>query len=33
MIEVMRSEIASEYDDYGYIPLSQITPIERKIKN
>lgn len=32
VIEVMRSEIASEYDDYGYIPLSQITPIERKIK-
>ena len=32
VVEVMRSEIASEYDDYGYIPLSQITPIERKIK-
>lgn len=32
VVEVMRSEIASEYDDYGYIPLYQITPIERKIK-
>lgn len=32
VIEVMKSDIASEYDDYGYIPLSQITPIERKIK-
>lgn len=32
VVEVMRAEIASEYDDYGYIALSQITPIERKIK-
>lgn len=32
VVEVMKSDIASEYDDYGYIPLSQITPIERKIK-
>lgn len=33
VVEVMKSEIANEYDDYGYIPLSQITPIERKVKN
>lgn len=32
VIELMRSEEKSEYDDYGSIPLSQITPIERKIK-
>lgn len=32
MIEVLRTEIASEYDDYGYIPLTQITPVERKVK-
>ncbi len=32
VVEVMKSDIASEYDDYGYISLSQITPIERKIK-
>lgn len=32
VLEVMRSEIASEYDDYGNIPLYQITPIERKVK-
>ncbi len=32
VIEILRSEVASEYDDYGYIPLSQITPIERKVK-
>lgn len=33
VIEVMRSEIASEYDDYGHISLSQMTPIRRKVKN
>lgn len=32
VVEVLRSEIASEYDDYGCIPLFQITPIERKVK-
>ena len=32
VVEIMKSALASEYDDYGYIPLSQITPIERKIK-
>ncbi len=32
VVEVMRSEIKSKYNDYGYIPLSQITPIMRKIK-
>lgn len=32
VIEVLKTEVASEYDDYGYIPLSQITPIERKVK-
>lgn len=32
VIEVMRNENASEYDDYGYIPMEQITPIERKAK-
>lgn len=32
VIEILRSEVASEYDDYGHIPLSQITPIERKVK-
>lgn len=32
VIEVMKSEIANEYDDYGYIPLSQITSVERKVK-
>lgn len=32
VIEVLSSGAATEYDDYGYIPLSQITPIERKVK-
>lgn len=32
IIEIMRSQTESAYDDYGYIPLSQITPIEREIK-
>lgn len=32
IIEILRTEVANEYDDYGYIPLSQITPIERKVK-
>ena len=32
VIEILKSEVASEYDDYGYIPLSQITPIEREVK-
>lgn len=32
VIEVMKSEIASDYDDYGYISLSQIIPIERKVR-
>lgn len=32
IIEILKTEVVNEYDDYGYIPLSQITPIERKVK-
>ena len=32
VIEAMKAEVANEYDDYGFIPLPQITPIGRKIK-
>ena len=32
IIDILKTEVANEYDDYGYIPLSQITPIERKVK-
>lgn len=32
IVEVLKAEIASEYDDYGKIPLTQITPIERRVK-
>lgn len=32
VIEVLKSEVATEYDDYGYIPISQITPVERNVK-
>lgn len=32
IIEILETEVANEYDDYGNIPLTQITPMERKIK-
>ena len=32
IIDAMKSSVADQYDDYGYIPLSQITPIERKVR-
>lgn len=32
VIEVLENEIKDEYSDYGKIPLTQITPLERKIK-
>lgn len=32
VIEILKSVVATEYDDYGYIPMSQITHIERKVK-
>ena len=32
VIEVLQSEVASEYDDYGYIPLAQVSPLRRKVK-
>ena len=32
IIKVMQSEVTSEYDDYGYISLTQISPIRQKIK-
>lgn len=32
VIKILKSEVASEYDDYGYISLSQITSMERKVK-
>lgn len=32
IVELLKSEIACEYDDYGSISLSQIRPIERKIR-
>lgn len=32
VIEALKAEVANEYDDYGYIPLSQITPIERRVR-
>lgn len=32
VVEVLKAEVATEYDDYGYIPLSQITPIEREVR-
>ncbi len=32
IIKVMQSEVTSEYDDYGYISLTQISPIRQEIK-
>lgn len=32
IIDAMKSSVADQYDDYGYIPLSQIVPIERKVR-
>lgn len=32
VIEILKSGTENEYDDYGHIPLSQITPVERKVK-
>lgn len=32
ILEILRNESVDEYDDYGNIPLHQITPIERKVK-
>lgn len=32
VIEVLKNEVADEYDDFGHIPLAQITPLEREIK-
>lgn len=32
VVEVLRSEMASEYDDYGYIPLTQVSPLRRIVK-
>lgn len=33
VIEILKNEVADEYDDFGNIPLAQITPIEREIKD
>lgn len=32
VIEVLKHEGADEYDDFGYIPLTQITPLARELK-
>lgn len=32
IIEVLKNEVVDEYDDFGHIPLAQITPLEREIK-
>lgn len=32
LIEILEKEVTNEFDDFGYIPLSQIMPIERKIR-
>lgn len=32
VIEILENEVANDYDDYGNIPLTQIRPMERKIR-